>query len=138
MRTLSIIASSSDSIYCWLQMNRKRLVRVLRTVSSSYTRTVDGQLSRHFALTSPPCDGHRCNKRLRCLPYRNFLINAFVIFVNVYYFHERHMECRKRFSSSYSETKHITRSQAFYLLIASYSEALFPVFRRLNSEPEID
>jgi len=121
VRALSIIASSSDSIYCWLQMNRKRLVRVLRTVSSSYTRTVDGQLSRHFALTSPPCDGHRCNKRLRCLPYRNFLINAFVIFVNVYYFHKRHMKCRKRFSSSYRAKRSISREAKHFTYLLRHT-----------------
>ena len=38
---------------------------------------------------------HRCNKRLQSLKIK--LINAFVIFVNVYYFNKRHMKCRKKF-----------------------------------------
>jgi len=30
-----------------------------------------------------------------CNIYQKFLINAFVIFVNIYYFNKRHTKCRK-------------------------------------------
>jgi len=43
---------------------------------------------------------YRCNKRLQRLPKK--IINAFVIFVNVYYFNERQVKCRKANSGAFS------------------------------------
>jgi len=37
-----------------------------------------------------------------CNVYQFFLINAFVIFVNVYYFNKSHMKCRKKRTEIYS------------------------------------
>ena len=49
--------------------------------------------------TSSNSSTHRRNKSLQRLP-NFFLINAFVIFVNVYYYSKRRMKCRKSFVPS--------------------------------------
>ena len=48
------------------------------------------------------CGRHRCKKRLQRL--QKILINAFVIFVSVYYFNKRHMKCRKKLCRLNSES----------------------------------
>ena len=74
-------------------------------------------------------------------------MNAFVIFVSVYYFIERHVKCRKSFVEQlewneallWREAKHFTyllRLRSLHWAWLSYSAALFAaVFRRLNSQP---
>jgi len=64
-----------------------------------------------------------CNKSLQRL--QKFLINVFVIFVNVYYFNyfnRRYTKCRRSLSNSCRLQRSMTRSQAFYLLNASEPE----------------
>ena len=35
-----------------------------------------------------------------CNVYQKILINALVIFIDVYYFHKRHMKCKKNIQNS--------------------------------------
>ena len=63
---------------------------------------------------------YRCNKRLQRLPKK--LINAFVIFVNVYYFNERQVKRRKANSGAFSGVYFVVTLWEWILLTAAWTK----------------
>jgi len=82
------------------------------------------QTDRHTTLVTMLRFLHRCNKRLQRLP--KILINAFVIFVKVYYFNKRRMKCREKLCRIVRVKRSIRRE-------AKQTDSDVEIFRKVNN-----
>jgi len=82
------------------------------------------QTDRHTTLVTMLRFLHRCNKRLQRLP--KILINAFVIFVKVYYFNKRRMKCREKLCRIVRVKRSIRRE-------AKQTDSDVEIYRKVNN-----